>query len=170
MLFQLSSENWEQDCLSLLLKCWELGVLAKAKRLHVLALVIAEVWLCTVWRVLYKVSITTAGTKKLLLKKVELSLKSLQIKSVTVNGHFKWIRMFSVIGVVWNCKFQFLEMRIFLIQNVTCLVIMCLWKELCRDVIDEIQQPAQTGIEINFHFHQSNSFYDNVLEFCGVCA
>lgn len=56
------------------------------------------------------------------------------------------------------------------IQNVTCLVIMRLWKELCRDVIDEIQQPAQTGIEINFHFHQSNSFYDNVLEFCGVCA
>lgn len=49
-------------------------------------------------------------------------------------------------------------------------VIMRLWKELCRDVIDEIQQPAQTGIEINFHFHQSNSFYDNVLEFCGVCA
>lgn len=38
MLFQLSSENWEQDCLSLLLKCWELGVLAKAKRLHVPAL------------------------------------------------------------------------------------------------------------------------------------
>lgn len=133
-------------------------------------LVIAEVWLCTVWRVLYKVSITTAGTKKLLLKKVELSLKSLQIKSVTVNGHFKWIRMLSVIGVVWNCKFQFLEMRIFLIQNVTCLVIMRLWKELCRDVIDEIQQPAQTGIEINFHFHQSYSFYDNVLKFCGVCA
>lgn len=98
------------------------------------------------------------------------SMKSSQIKSVTVNGHFKWIRMFSVIGVVWNCKFQFLEMRIFLIQNVTCLVIMRLWKELCRDVIDEIQQPAQTGIEINFHFHQSNSFYDNVLEFCGVCA
>lgn len=139
-------------------------------------LVIAEVWLCTVWLVLYKVSITTAGTKKPVIEKKKTKkrschcMKSSQIKSVTVNGHFKWIRMFSVIGVVCNCKFQFLEMRIFLIQNVTCLVIMRLWKELCRDVIDEIQQPAQTGIEINFHFHQSNSFYDNVLKFCGVCA
>lgn len=77
----------------------------------------------------------------------------------------KWIRMFSVIGIVWNCKFQFLEKRIFLLLNVTRLVIMLLMKRALQRLIDDIQQPAQTGIEINFHFHQSNCFYDNVLEF-----
>lgn len=77
----------------------------------------------------------------------------------------KWIRMFSVIGIVWNCKFQFLEKRIFLFLNVTRLVIMLLMKRALQRLIDDIQQPAQTGIEINFHFHQSNCFYDNVLEF-----
>lgn len=77
----------------------------------------------------------------------------------------KWIRMFSVIGFVWNCKFQFLEKRIFLFLNVTRLVIMLLMKRALQRLIDDIQQPAQTGIEINFHFHQSNCFYDNVLEF-----
>lgn len=77
----------------------------------------------------------------------------------------KWIRMFSVIGFVWNCKFQFLEKRIFLFLIVTRLVIMLLMKRALQRLIDDIQQPAQTGIEINFHFHQSNCFYDNVLEF-----